>query len=97
MTRWRLELDYRELKEELGLGHYEGRHWLEWHHHACLVSVAYALLRSEQARGKKTVWCDLASREEAPTSLADEACGLVSLVPYPVRRFMLVSNLTEYY
>jgi SRSO17 transposase len=27
-TRWRLELDYRELKEKLGLGHYEGRHWL---------------------------------------------------------------------
>ena len=53
-ARWRIELDYRELKEELGLDHYEGRHWLGWHHHVCLVSLAYAFLRSEQARVKKT-------------------------------------------
>lgn len=53
-ARWRVELDYRELKEELGLDHYEGRHWLGWYHHVCLVSLAYAFLRSEQARLKKT-------------------------------------------
>ena len=53
-ARWRIELDYRELKEELGLDHYEGRHWLGWHHHVCLVSLAYAFLSSEQARVKKT-------------------------------------------
>lgn len=53
-SRWRIELDYRELKEELGLDHYEGRHWLGWHHHVCLVSMAYAFLRAEQARVKKT-------------------------------------------
>jgi SRSO17 transposase len=52
-ARWRIELDYRQLKEELGLDHYEGRHWLGWHHHACLVSIAYAFLRAEQARVKK--------------------------------------------
>ena len=63
-ARWRVELDYRELKEELGLDHYEGRHWLGWHHHVCLVSIAYAFLRSEQARLKKNSWCDLAEREE---------------------------------
>jgi SRSO17 transposase len=51
---WRIELDYRELKEELGLDHYDGRHWLGWHHHVRLVNVAYAFLRSEQARLKKT-------------------------------------------
>ena len=53
-ARWRVELDYRELKEELGLDHYEGRQWLGWHHPVCLVSIAYAFLRSEQARLKKT-------------------------------------------
>jgi SRSO17 transposase len=63
-ARWRVELDYRELKEELGLDHYEGRHWLGWHHHVCLVSLAYAFLRSEQARLKKNFWCDLAGGEE---------------------------------
>jgi SRSO17 transposase len=65
-ARWRVELDYRELKDELGLDHFEGRHWLGWHHHVCLVSIAYAFLRSEQARLKKNFWCDLdlTEREE---------------------------------
>jgi SRSO17 transposase len=69
-ARWRIELDYRELKEELGLDHYEGRHWLGWHHHVCLVSIAYAFLRAEQARVKKNASCDLAPGKEAPASLA---------------------------
>jgi SRSO17 transposase len=70
-ARWRVELDYRELKEELGLDHYEGRHWLGWHHHVCLVTIAYAFLRAEQARLKKNFWCDLesaASSEATPGS-----------------------------
>jgi SRSO17 transposase len=58
-ARWRVELDYRELKEELGLDHYEGRHWLGWHHHVTLVSMAFAFLRSEQAQAKKNFWCDV--------------------------------------
>jgi SRSO17 transposase len=67
-ARWRVELDYRELKGELGLDHYEGRQWLGWHHHVCLVSIAYAFLRSEQARLKKNFWCDLANGEEDATT-----------------------------
>jgi SRSO17 transposase len=63
-ARWRVELDYRELKEELGLDHYEGRQWLGWHHHVCLVTMAYAFLRAEQARLKKNFWCDLTGGEE---------------------------------
>lgn len=66
-TRWRIEQDYRELKEELGLDHYEGRQWLGWHHHVCLVTIAYAFLRTEQARFKKNCWCDL---EPAPSAEA---------------------------
>ena len=57
-SRWRVELDYRELKEELGLDHYEGRHWLGWHHHVTLVTMAFAFLRSEQAASKKNFWCE---------------------------------------
>ena len=60
-ARWRVELDYRELKEELGLDHYEGRHWLGWHHHVTLVSMAFAFLRGEQLRLKKNVWLDAAT------------------------------------
>jgi SRSO17 transposase len=52
-ARWRVEQDYRELKEELGLDHYEGRHWLGWHHHVTLVTMAFAFLRGEQAAAKK--------------------------------------------
>jgi SRSO17 transposase len=53
-ARWRIELDDRQLKEELVLDHYEGRQWLGWHHHVCLVSIAYAFWRAEQTRVKKT-------------------------------------------
>jgi SRSO17 transposase len=42
--RWRIEHEYRELKQCLGLGHYEGRSWRGWHHHVTCVSVAHAFL-----------------------------------------------------
>ena len=60
-SRWRVELDYRELKEELGLDHYEGRHWMGWNHHVTLVSLAFAFLRQEQVHAKKNFWCDVAA------------------------------------
>ncbi|MFF5676379.1 transposase, partial [Streptomyces hygroscopicus] len=40
--RWRIEHDYREMKQALGLAHFEGRTWGGWHHHVTLVSVAHA-------------------------------------------------------
>jgi SRSO17 transposase len=42
--RWRIERDYQELKQELGLGHYEGRNWRGFHHHASLSIAAYGFL-----------------------------------------------------
>jgi SRSO17 transposase len=69
--RWRIEQDYRELKQELGLDHYEGRQWLGWHHHVTLVSIAFAFLRAEQARVKKNFWCDIATDPEDPTKTTD--------------------------
>ena len=71
--RWRIEQDYRELKEELGLDHFEGRHWLGWHHHVTLVSMAFAFLRSEQARAKKNFWCDVADDSQTTPSGADSS------------------------
>ena len=47
--RWRVELDYRELKDELGLDDFEGRHWAGFHHHATLVSLAYGFLQWSRA------------------------------------------------
>jgi SRSO17 transposase len=48
--RWRIERDYQELKQELGLGHFEGRGWRGFHHHATLCIAAYAFLAAERAR-----------------------------------------------
>jgi SRSO17 transposase len=47
--RWRIERDYQELKQEVGLGHYEGRGWRGFHHHATLCIAAYGFLIAERA------------------------------------------------
>ena len=46
--RWRIESDYEELKQELGLGHFEGRNWRGFHHHATLCIAAYGFLVAER-------------------------------------------------
>ena len=46
--RWRVERDYQELKQEVGLGHFEGRGWRGFHHHATMCIAAYAFLISER-------------------------------------------------
>src|SRR6202022_5009424 len=46
--RWRIERDYQELREEVGLGHFEGRGWLGFHHHATMCIAAYGFLISER-------------------------------------------------
>ena len=48
--RWRIERDYQELKQEIGLGHFEGRGWRGFHHHATLCIAAYGFLVSERSR-----------------------------------------------
>jgi SRSO17 transposase len=48
--RWIIERDYEELKQELGLGHYEGRGWRGFHHHATLCIAAYGFLIAERNR-----------------------------------------------
>jgi SRSO17 transposase len=50
--RWRIELDYKQLKGELGLDHYEGRSWLGWHHHTALVTAAHGFLTLERLHPK---------------------------------------------
>jgi SRSO17 transposase len=47
--RWRVERDYQDLKQEVGLDHYEGRGWRGFHHHATLCIAAYGVLIAEQA------------------------------------------------
>jgi SRSO17 transposase len=66
--RWRIERDYQELKQEVGLGHFEGRGWRGFHHHATLCIAAYGFLISE--------------RETIPPSAARSA-ALFSPPPLP--------------
>ncbi|WP_331744919.1 IS701 family transposase (plasmid) [Streptomyces sp. NBC_01136] len=55
--RWRIEHDYREMKQALGLAHFEGRTWNGWHHHVTLVSAAH-------------VFCTLQRLARAPKATA---------------------------
>jgi SRSO17 transposase len=48
--RWIIERDYQELKQELGLGHFEGRGWRGFHHHATLCIASYGFLVAERSR-----------------------------------------------
>src|SRR5205085_5695573 len=46
--RWRIERDYQDLKQEIGLDHFEGRGWRGFHHHATLCIATYGFLISER-------------------------------------------------
>jgi SRSO17 transposase len=52
-SRWPVEQGYQQMKEELGLAHFEGRSWRGFHHHICLVMMAYGFLALEQLRAKR--------------------------------------------
>ena len=48
--RWRIERDYQEMKDELGLDHFEGRGWRGFHHHLSLCAATYAFIVAERSR-----------------------------------------------
>ena len=52
-SRWPVEQGYQQMKEELGLAHHEGRSWRGFHHHACLVMLAYGFLALEREREER--------------------------------------------
>jgi SRSO17 transposase len=58
--RWRIERDYQDLKQEIGLGHYEGRGWPGFHHHGTLCIAAYGFLITAREAippsGPRCVW-----------------------------------------
>lgn len=74
--RWMIELDYRQLKGELGLDHYEGRSYPGWYHHTALVTTAHAFLTLERTDPK--------ARRRASRSLKRSACSCPSSTAGPV-------------
>jgi SRSO17 transposase len=78
--RFRIEQDYREMKNELGLDHFEGRAWQGWHHHVTLVAMAYCFLMLERIGDKKNFWIDIASCPPMdPDTITDIYGGLSHL------------------
>ncbi len=64
--RWRVERDYEDLKQETGLGHYEGRGWPGFHHHGTLCIAAYGFLVSERETIPPLGPCSAAPIEKSP-------------------------------
>jgi SRSO17 transposase len=52
-SRWKVEQGYQQMKEELGLDHHEGRSWRGFHHHVCLVMLAFGFLALEREREER--------------------------------------------
>ena len=65
-TRWHVEQGYQQLKEELGLDHFEGRSWAGFHHHATLCCLAYGFLALERLRGTPTELEELQAEPASP-------------------------------
>ncbi len=63
--RWWIEQGYQQLKDELGLDHYEGRTWQGWHHHVTMTMLAFSFLTLEALYVKKNFWTALVSAEGA--------------------------------
>ena len=64
--RWWIEQGYQQLKDELGLDHYEGRTWQGWHHHVTLTMLAFGFLILEALYRKKNFWTALVAPAGTP-------------------------------
>ena len=96
--RWRIERDYQELKQELGLGHFEGRGWRGFHHHATLCIAAYGFLISERetipplygalgVKHKLSTWQLGIGNETADMSTNTSQVAACGPTPTPTGRF----------
>ena len=96
--RWRIERDYQELEQELGLGHDEGRGWCGFHHHATLCIAAYAFLIAERA-GLSPSAADKFATSGVPQNRPPEAPPVrperhVASSIATVRRYLIVALAT---
>lgn len=85
--RWRVERDYQEMKQEIGLDHFEGRGWVGFHHHATLCAVAHGFLALRRALFPPEQGGVDASGGQAPTAVGDSPVDrLLPTVPSGRRR-----------
>jgi len=81
--RYFIEQNYQQLKDELGLDHFEGRSWKGWQHHVTLTMMAFDFLVLEGFRVKKNFWVDPPTRQERTPTHADTEAGLLPLLFAP--------------
>ncbi|MEW6217712.1 MAG: IS701 family transposase [Candidatus Bipolaricaulota bacterium] len=79
--RWWVEQNYQQLKEEIGLDHFEGRSWVGWHHHVTLAMVAFDFLVLEGFRSKTNFWVDPPTRPARASASAHRSPWFLSPVP----------------
>lgn len=91
-ARWSCEQAHQQLKEELGLDHYEGRSWTGLHHHALLCQIAHAFLQSVRAGGKKAAIAKRCQPARTATP-ADAAPSAPIRRSSPARRSSLLPQL----
>jgi len=78
--RYFIEQNYQQLKDELGLDHFEGRSWTGWQHHVTLTMMAFDFLVLEGFRAKKNFWVDPPTRQEGTPTNAHTDAGLLPLL-----------------
>lgn len=97
--RWRVERDYQELKQEIGLDHFEGRGWIGFHHHATLCAVAHAFLALRRALSPPEPGMDTAGgTTSAPAGVVELGRELPHVPPPSGRRksaARTISNVIE--
>ena len=91
-SRWAVEMNYREMKDHLGLDHFEGRGWTGWHHHATMVMLAFAFVLSERLRRQKGGHSSPFPRSwdgSSSSSQPGPASALLAANPFPAVRGMI--------
>jgi SRSO17 transposase len=84
--RWRVERDYQDMKQEVGLDSYEGRTWLGFHHHAALCSAAHAFLAIRRALfSPEQNIMDVVDGAQVPSATPYRKASSVSLVPPQIK------------
>jgi SRSO17 transposase len=78
--RYLIEQNYQQLKDELGLDHFEGRSWIGWQHHVTLTMMAFDFLVLEGFRAKKNYWVDPPTRQKRTPAHANTDAGLLPLL-----------------
>lgn len=75
-SRWPIEQNYQQLKDELGLDHFEGRTWPGWHHHVTMTMIAYDFLVAQKLQGKKS-WLDSSAGQARTAAYTSRVAGIL--------------------